>query len=83
MNKSAKVKFAKAINNVADNQYLDTFVKVAADRGIQCNTDADLTALLKTAAALRAVSVEVEPAIKEANTQFLQTACDSLLHVEL
>lgn len=83
MNKSAKVKFANAINSAANDTYLQTFLEKCAERGVQCNSDDDLSLLLKTASALRAVSTAVAPAIKEANTAFLTTACDDLLHVEL
>jgi len=83
MNKSAQIKFAKAINEATDHVYIDTFVKRASARGIPVNTEEDLAILLKTAAALRAVSEAIAPAVKEANTRRLRTAMESLLAVEL
>ncbi len=82
MEKSAKVKFAKAISETASNVYLDAFVKQASQHGIQVNED-NLPNLLKTAAALRAVAEQVQPVVKEANDQFIATALEGLLAVEL
>lgn len=83
MDKSAQIKFAKAINESTDAVYLEAFAKRAAERGVQFNTEEDLANLLKTAAALRTVSETIAPAVKEANTKYLKTALDSLLAVEL
>ncbi len=82
MEKSAKVKFAKAISETASNVYLDSFVKQASQNGISVNGD-NIDSLLKTAAALRAVAEQVQPIVKEANDQFIETALDSLLAIEL
>jgi len=83
MKKSAQIKFAKAINGATDQVYAEAFLKRAAERGIPCSTKDDFQNLLKTAAALRAVSEAVGPAIKEANSKFIATALDSLLSVKL
>ena len=83
MKKSAQIKFAKAINSATDKVYVESFLKQAAIRGIPVNDGHDLETLLKTAAALRAVSVAIGPAVKEANSKFLSTALDSLLAVKL
>jgi len=83
MEKQAQVKFAKAINQAADAAYLETFVKRASENGIQINSEDDLSNLLKMASALRTVSNAVAPAIKEANTEFLSTALDQLMAVEI
>lgn len=83
MKKSAQIKFAKAINGATDRVYVESFLKRAAERDIPVNSEQDLETLLKTAAALRAVSEAIGPAVKEANTKFLTTALDSLLAVKL
>lgn len=82
MNKSAKVKFAKAISGAASTVYIDTFVKQASERGIVVD-ESNLPDLLKTAAALRTVADAVAPVIKEANDEFISDALESLLAVEL
>jgi len=82
MEKSAKVKFAKAISGAASEVYIEAFVKQASEHGIPVNEE-NIADLLKTAAALRAVSEEVQPVIKAASDKFIADALDSLLAVEL
>lgn len=82
MEKSAKVKFAKATSETASGVYLESFVKQASANGIPVSEE-NLPALLKTAAALRAVAEQVGPIVKKANNEFIETALNDLLAVEL
>lgn len=82
MEKSAKVKFAKATSEAASGVYLESFVKQASANGIRVSEE-NLPSLLKTAAALRAVAEQVEPIVKQANDKLIETALQDLLAVEL
>ena len=82
MEKSAKVKFAKATGEAASQVYLESFVKQASEYGLVVTED-NIEDLLKTAAALRAVGEQIEPIVKQANNQMIKSALDDLLAVEL
>ncbi len=71
------------VASAVQERYLESFVKSAAQYGIEPTSEEDLENLLKIASRIRDIQDTQEPMAKEASANRIKEACDALYALEV